>query len=237
MDSPDQHDEATIKAIKENVDGLQRISGERIWSEWGKILRGKFAVELTLRMLECGGGRYIGLPEELNVENFQIVCRRASANNVTLRPISMIVSMLKNQQEVMNLHNRLKLSNSDRDLALFLVAHREYVPCEKPLKPYQQLVFSQQTNRYDVYREYVKEIMRYQGAVKLLDEFEKWVIPKFPVNGIMLKEYVPEPKITGRVLNELREIWMDNDFKSTSDELIKHVPRIINELSENKVEQ
>lgn len=51
MDSPDQHDEATIKAIKENIAGLQRISGERIWSEWNKILTGRFAVELTLKKI------------------------------------------------------------------------------------------------------------------------------------------------------------------------------------------
>lgn len=44
-------------AIKENVHGLRRISGERIWSEWSKILSGNYAKELTLQMLKCGIAR------------------------------------------------------------------------------------------------------------------------------------------------------------------------------------
>ncbi|XP_014483610.1 PREDICTED: CCA tRNA nucleotidyltransferase 1, mitochondrial [Dinoponera quadriceps] len=234
VDSPDQHDETTIKAIKENIDGLQRISGERIWNELSKILTGKFAVELMLKMLECGSGEYIGLPEEPDVESFQVVCRRALSNNMTLKPISMIVSLLKNQEDVMNLHGRLKLSSSDRDLALFLIQHREYIPCERPLKPYQQLVFIQQMNRYDVYREYVREVLKYQGAVQLLDEFEKWVIPRFPIGGTMLKSYVRHPKMIGMVLTELKRIWINDDFKNTVDELMEHVPRIVNELDNKR---
>lgn len=232
MDSPDQHNEAVIQAIKENMNGLERISGERIWSEWSKILTGNFALELMLKMLECGCGKYIGLPKKLDLENLQIVYQRASSNNVTLKPISIIVSMLKNQQEVMNLHSRLKLSNSDRDLALFLVQHREYIPCERPLKPYQQLIFTQQTNKYDVYREYVKEVLKYQGAIELLNELEKWVIPKFPITGFMVKEHVPHPKMIGRVITKLKRIWINDDFKSTSEQLMEHVPRIVNEIKQ-----
>lgn len=32
-DDPDKHDEKTIEIISSNVDGLQNISGERIWVE------------------------------------------------------------------------------------------------------------------------------------------------------------------------------------------------------------
>lgn len=231
MDSPDQHDEATIKALKENIDGLQQISGERIWSEWNKILTGNFALELTLKLLECGSGKYIGLPEESDVENFQNVYQRAQSNNVTLKPISLIVSMLKDVSEVIKLHERLKLSNIDRDLALFLVQHREY-KCEIPLKFYQQLVLLQQMKRYDVQQEYVKELLRYCGAMQLLDEFERWVIPKFPVGGSMLMKHVPTQKMIGRVLNELKRIWIDADFKLTGEQLMEHVPSVVSELEE-----
>lgn len=231
MDSPDQHDEATIKALKENIDGLQQISGERIWSEWNKILTGNFALELTLKLLECGSGKYIGLPEESDVKNFQNVYQRAQFNNVTLKPISLIVSMLKDESEVIKLHERLKLSNIDKDLALFLVQYREY-KCEKPLKFYQQLVLLQQMKRYDVQQEYVKELLRYCGAMQLLDEFERWVIPKFPVGGSMLMKHVPMQKMIGRVLNELKRIWIDADFKLTGEQLMEHVPSVVSELEE-----
>lgn len=234
MDSPDQHDEATIKALKENIDGLSQISGERIWSEWNKILTGNFGLELTLKLLECGSAKHIGLPEEPVVENFRTIYQRALSNNVTLKPISLIVSMLKNEDEVMTLHGRLKLSNSERDLALFLVQHREYKPCEKPLKPYQQLIFVQPTMRYDVYREYVREVLRYRGAMELLDELEQWKIPKFPINGIVMRERVQNIKMIGQVLIMLKQIWTDEDFKLTSEQLLEHVPSILSELEEKQ---
>lgn len=232
MDSPDQHDEATIKALKENIDGLQQISGERIWSEWSKILTGNFSLELTLKLLECGASKHIGLPEQPDIENFRNVYQRAQSNNVTLKPISLIVSMLKDEYEMIKLHERLKLSNSDRDLALFLVQHREYKPCEKPLKPYQKLVLLQTMKRYEILQEYVKELFRYNGAMQLLDEFERWTIPKFPVNGSMLVKHVPIQKMTGKVLIELKRIWIDADFNLTSEQLMEHVPNIVDELEE-----
>lgn len=233
MDSPDKHDEATIKAMKENINGLSQISGERIWSEWNKILMGNFALELTLKLLECGASKHIGLPEEPVIENFRIVYQRALSNNVTLKPISLIVSMLRNEDEVMTVHNRLKLSNSDRDLAFFLVQHREYKPCKKPIKPYQQLILIHSTGRCEIYREYVKEVLRYCGAIELLDEIEQWKIPKFPINGNMMKKHVPNLKI-GLVLKKLKQIWIDEDFKLTIDQLLEHIPSILSELEEKK---
>lgn len=55
-----KHDEITLKAIKENASGLQNISGERIWVELKKILEGRFAGELILKILACNLGTYIG---------------------------------------------------------------------------------------------------------------------------------------------------------------------------------
>lgn len=236
MDNPDQHDEATIKAIKKNIDGLSQISSERIWSEWSKILTGNFGLELTLKLLECGSGKHIGLPQEPDVENFRIVYQRALSNNVALKPISLIVSMLKTEDEVMMLHNRLKLSNSDRDLALYLVQHREYIPCEKPLKPYQKLIFIQPTNKYEVYREFMNEILRYRGAMELLDELEQWKIPKFPINGNLMRERVPNQKMIGQVLINLKKIWIDEDFKLTDEQLLEQIPHILDELEEKRMQ-
>lgn len=54
------HDEITLKAIKENGHGLKNISGERIWMELKNILEGKFACELMKKILECDLGAFIG---------------------------------------------------------------------------------------------------------------------------------------------------------------------------------
>ena len=64
-DSANNHDEDILKTITDNADGLERISGERIWLELKKILSGNFAGELMLSLLKCGIAKYIGKCIEL----------------------------------------------------------------------------------------------------------------------------------------------------------------------------
>lgn len=59
-ESPDNHEENTLRVLKNNVDGLQNISGERIWVELKKTLQGKFAGNLLKTMLDVGVGQFIG---------------------------------------------------------------------------------------------------------------------------------------------------------------------------------
>lgn len=235
-DNPENHDEGTINAIKQTVEGLERISGERIWNEWAKILSGKFYKELTLKMIECGLAKYIGLPKNPDVENFDKICEQALAANISMRPITLLTSMLKNQNEVQDLHSRLKFSAFDRDLAFFIVEHKDDVFCEKPLKPYFLLVLNTKGKAKDM-REYVLELFKYKGRFDLISQFEDWKVPFFPVNGTMVRSHVSHPKLIGKVLTALREIWVDNDFKLTNQELMQHVPRIVSDIEDSRVQK
>lgn len=58
--SADKHQPETLKTITENAEGLQRISGERIWVELRKILQGNYAGELMMTIVDCGLGKFIG---------------------------------------------------------------------------------------------------------------------------------------------------------------------------------
>lgn len=59
-DKPDNHEENTLEVLKNNVKGLQNISGERIWVELKKMLQGNFAGNLLKTMIDVGVGEYIG---------------------------------------------------------------------------------------------------------------------------------------------------------------------------------
>lgn len=59
-DKANEHDPEILKIIADNAEGLQQISGERIWVEQKKILQGNFAGELMLVIVECGLCKYIG---------------------------------------------------------------------------------------------------------------------------------------------------------------------------------
>lgn len=54
------HEEETLKVIKENASGLDRVSGERIWMELKKILEGNYAGDLLITIVHCDITPYIG---------------------------------------------------------------------------------------------------------------------------------------------------------------------------------
>ncbi|XP_031327539.1 CCA tRNA nucleotidyltransferase 1, mitochondrial [Photinus pyralis] len=54
------HENDTLNAIRNNVEGLEQISGERIWVELKQILEGNFAGDLMATIIEVGIAPYIG---------------------------------------------------------------------------------------------------------------------------------------------------------------------------------
>lgn len=226
---PDNHDEQTINAIKQNVQGLEIISGERIWSEWHKILDGNFHRELTKKIIECGCAKYMGLPENLNLEHFDEVCLTAQKNKIKLRPISKAVALLNTDQDVMELFKRLKFPGFDRNLAVFIALHREDKLGENLLKQYQRLVLKTIGKVSDM-REFVCELLKYKGALDLLEEFNQWD-SSFPINGRMITEYLPpnKNKVIGDVLSKLKDIWLDSDCQMPTEKLQTYIPKIVAE--------
>ncbi len=83
------HEADTLAAIRDNARGMAGISGERVWGEWGKILRGRWAGEMTEEMVRVGLAPYIGLPKEPQVEEFARVYGRARERGERRRNVSL----------------------------------------------------------------------------------------------------------------------------------------------------
>lgn len=78
--------------------------------------------------------------------------------------------------------------------------------------------------------EYVREVLKYRGDEELLQKFNKWEVPRFPVGGKILKDNgVPPGKMYGPIINKLKKIWIENEYKHTADDLVKHIPDILEE--------
>lgn len=228
---PNVHEESTLKAIKENAHGLGRISGERIWMELKKILEGNFAGDIMEQIISLGIGPYIGLKENCDIKELQNVWSRSK--HLKLNAVTLLSSLFKSHDDVVVLHDRLKLSAFDRDLAFFLVEHKDLKLDTKPLLPYQKLVLKAKTKPLDT-KLWIIEALKYNNS-PLLPEFEKWNIPKFPISGNMLKEQgVDSGKFMGKVIDNLKQYWADNNFDMTSEELLKHLPRVVGMLKEKK---
>lgn len=115
------HDEETLTAIKNNINGLEKISGERIWMEVKKIMQGNFAGDLMLEMINCGVGSYMGLPKEFDILEF----KRLWDVKEKLNPITILCGLLNSPEDALKLHARLKFSAFERDLAIYITSNRE----------------------------------------------------------------------------------------------------------------
>lgn len=83
--------------------------------------------------------------------------------------------------------------------------------------------------------EYVRELLKYRGDENLLQQFNNWEVPRFPINGKILKEAgVPPGKMYGSIINKLKDIWIDSEYKQSTDDLVKHIPNIMEEFEKHK---
>ncbi|XP_070505580.1 CCA tRNA nucleotidyltransferase 1, mitochondrial isoform X2 [Chironomus tepperi] len=230
-DDPDKHDEKTIEIIANNVDGLQNISGERIWVEVKKTLQGKYAEELMLKMVDCGISKFIGLPENPNIEEFKRL-KENKIPNVEYNSITLISALLYTPEDAFKVHERLKLSAYERDLMYFIMKSKESDQDFDKLLTFQQMCMQTFVGKPKDVKEYVEEFLKFLCKKDLYEKLKEWEIPRFPIDGATLKKHgCPSGKIMGVIFCRLKEIWAKNEFKSTSDELLIELPKILNELN------
>lgn len=173
----------------------------------------------------------LGLPNNPNTKELQRVWDQGKHSK--LSAISLLCTLINTQDDVLALHNRLKLSAFERDLALFIVEHREAKLHEKPLMPYQMLVLKSKTKPSDT-KKMAIELFKYNN-LPYLEEFENWEIPKFPVTGAMLKERGVEiGRNMGIVMAELKNYWADHEFTNDVDEILKELPNVVEKLESKK---
>jgi len=224
-DKEDLHEAATLAAIRDNMSGLKQISGERIWMELRKILGGKFAGHLILKMIELGIAPYIGLPEDVDIASFTTVYQRLEKTDYN--PITLLSALLHSDDEAVALNSRLRLSAFERDLAIFIVLYRNTVGREPSIKSFQKIAIYSKSKLTDV-RLWIEEVYKYNGSLERLEEFRKWDPPKFPVSGHSLVEHkVPAGIAMSRVIMALKDIWIDSDFTADKDQLLKEIPDIL----------
>lgn len=84
-------------------------------------------------LVKCEIAKYIGLPEVTNLDAFQAVWNNR-ISGVEYNPITLLCGILNNNDDALKLHERLKLSAFERDLAYF-ITH-----CRDDTKDYNELM-------------------------------------------------------------------------------------------------
>lgn len=239
---PDQHDPATLEAIRETCKGLENISVERVWTEMGRILVGNHAPNLVRTMYSLDVAKYIGrsvlipspephlmpdshcfagLPKDGNVEELEKVWKSMRHKSLLLQPVSLLMALVHTEEEAYDLSHRWKLSNNEKRLGVFIVGHRRqaYDP-DMPFKVCQDFLVD------GVPRRTVVELLHYCSRDNLATELQEWRVPKFPLNGKDLQTigFKPGP-LLGRVLRHLQDKWKESYFTLDRDDLMERAEK------------
>ncbi|OQV19143.1 CCA tRNA nucleotidyltransferase 1, mitochondrial [Hypsibius exemplaris] len=247
---PDDHVPETLAAIARNVEGLERISGERLWTELRQIMVGRFGDSVIVKMMDTGVAAHLGLPAQLNVEELDVVWKRCHA--MKPKPITIITALLHSEEDINKLDERLKLSNEECSLGVFILRHR-FNPalldfCKSnsnadPFFPYRRLLAEEMLNlpKPNWAKSHCIELLKYRGDSVLLQAMEEFEVPKFPVTGhrLLAIEAVPKGgRQTAHVLHSLRAAWIRSDFTRTEDELLTvDLPVILHNLQHQTEER
>ncbi|XP_013216481.2 CCA tRNA nucleotidyltransferase 1, mitochondrial [Ictidomys tridecemlineatus] len=224
VDKPGDHDPETLEAITENAKGLGGISGERIWVELKKILTGDHVNHLIHLIYDLDVAPYIGLPGSAGLEEFDRVS--GNVEGFAPKPMTLLASLFKAQDDVTKLDLRLKISREEKNLGLFLVKHRKDLrraDGPEPLKPYQDFVID---SREPDAAARVCELLKYQGEHGLLREMQCWSVPPFPISGHDIRKVgISSGKEIGALLQQLREQWKKSGYRMEKEELLSHIKK------------
>ena len=200
LDNP-KWDEDTLKAIKDNADGIKGISVERIWQEMSKLLMSSNAEESLEWMNKTGVNKLIGLGGI-----------KPSKLGEPVGPIVSLAILLDNS----NIARQWKMSKYDTEMLDFLIKHKGQNIDIKQAKDMlvkgvsqdHLLAWANMHNKNDVY--------------DAVHSFEK---PEFPVNGqdLLAMGYKAGPNL-GQLLSDLQDQWMKSNYKLSKEELLNKVP-------------
>lgn len=223
VDKPGDHDPDTLEAIAENAKGLAGISGERIWVELKKVLVGNHVNHLIQLIYDLGVAPYIGLPANASLDEFHKVSK--NVEGFSPKPMTLLASLFKGQDDVTKLDLRLKISKEEKNLGLFIVKHRndlvKAVDSSEPLKPYQDYIIDCRDPEASTR---VCELLKYQGEHGLLKAMQQWSVPPFPVSGHDIRKAgISSGKEIGALLQQLREQWKKSGYQMEKDELLGSV--------------
>uniref|UniRef100_H2Z5A1 Poly A polymerase head domain-containing protein n=1 Tax=Ciona savignyi TaxID=51511 RepID=H2Z5A1_CIOSA len=212
-------DEDTLAHITKYADGLSMVAGERKWVEFVMILNGKLVVPIMRMMYRCGLYKYLGLPENVDLNYFEQIYKKTkhfSPNHMTF-----LASILKTKEDLDHLAKTVKFSKFEYNVALFIVENRTiHTPDIDMIPVYIDLIvecLKRDKNMITVFM----ELLKYTGHVDVIDYFTHYKVPVFPLKGGIVKEHCGlKGKSIGQAMEFAQLKWKDSRYTLSSQDLI-----------------
>ena len=213
------HDEITIKAIKRNLDGLAKISRERILGELFKMMK----LNNFSKLFEDEFCRFIILsilPQLRNYNRIKILNKISYKIKKQIDKILLLSILIVDETDNCNFFlYKYQLSNEDKKRILFIKNSfknysKQYLYSKKNLLKLTYLSDKLSVIELLIFLIFVNP-EKISNIENLIDYIKEKTIPEFPINGKFLKEEFNflEGKQLGDALKKLEKQWIDNGFK------------------------
>ena len=240
----DKHDLQTLTTIKDNLNGLEKISGERIWAEMKRILVLRNCLDVIKVMFNgIQIGEYMGFkPNSHSInEKSEDFSRDLSEFEKVLSNLksgvdskvitewhssTLFASLIKDSDELLEVVKRLKLSNIERDSILYIITNRQNILNCSLFDLRKQLALSPKPNQNNL-RKAIIECLKYCGLFNQINEISEWTIPTFPFTGHLIAGKVKKRQLIKDIIDELKMFWINSEFKCNEDDLKVEMERIL----------
>ena len=213
------HDEIAIKAIKRNLDGLAKISKERILEELFKMMK----LNNFSKLFEDEFCRFLILsilPQLRNYNRIKILNKISYKIKKQIDKILLLSILIVDETDNCNFFlYKYQLSNEDKKRILFIKNSfknysKQYLYSKKNLLKLTYLSDKLSVIELLIFLIFVNP-EKISNIENLIDYIKEKTIPEFPINAKFLKEEFNflEGKQLGDALKKLEKQWIDNSFK------------------------
>ena len=219
-------EQSTVNAIKLNLNGIKKISKERVLLEILKILKlpNFFKINENKQIKEIFS---IIFPEFINLnrlKNFEII--KGCIKSSELLFLSILLIDLKSNYEYFC--HKYKISNKIKEELSLLGANFKIFNSDKEFfkkKLKSNLYYLGANNMKILYSLNLLNKKKFsKKEIELFKFIDNLSIPQFPYDGkTLIKKGFMEGKKIGKILDEAEKFWIQNDFNISSDEFEKIV--------------
>ena len=212
-----------IKIFKKLSSNLKKLSSERVYSEFKKILLSNNLYEVLRLMKETKLLKYIIFENNdlKRIKNLEKI-----SQNLYLTDFTTILAILIKEKNMLKIFNNLNLSNDEKKKTKKLIVIQKrfnFKNIESNIIKYIYEHGHELAKNLLIY-DFVKspresKIKKY---LKIFSFIKKYKLPKFPITGKdIIKKGIKSGPVVGKILRSLEEWWFDNKAKPSRDECLK----------------